>query len=119
MESLSTNSKLAGLRGLDAYRVAIEMYREIDRLLQGKPRVRGVVQLIDAAESVIRNIGEAYPALGADRARRFRIAADEASECGAALDILEIRGLVDTNATRTARELLDRVNAMLWRLSRK
>ncbi len=56
------------------------------------PRSHPSRQLLKAAEAVVLNIAEAYPTFGADRARRFRIAGDEASERGAALDLLQIRG---------------------------
>jgi len=78
------------------------------------PHVAG--QAIKAAESICLNVAEAHPATGADRARRFRIAADEASESGAALDLLEIRGALDGARCRDLRKLLDRERAMLWRL---
>ena len=40
------------------------------------------------------------------------------SECGAALDLLEIRGELAAPAARALRALLDRERAMLHRLSR-
>ena len=109
---------VAGLRGLDAYQVALGFYRAIVGALPRLPRGHVTEQLTRAAESVVLNVAEAHPALGADRARRFRIASDEASECGAALDLLEIRGALDAQTLAGLRALLDRERAMLWRLSR-
>ena len=77
-----------------------------------------VDQLVRAAESILRNIGEGHPTVGADRARRFRIAANEASECAASLDILEVRGEIMRERLEELRGLLDRIRAMLWKLSR-
>jgi len=74
--------------------------------------------LLRAAESVVLNVAEAHPTTGADRARRFRIAGNEASECGAALDLLEIRGDLRAATLSRLRGLLDRERAMLYRLSR-
>ena len=108
----------AGLAGLDAYQVGLEYYRALLGALHGKANSHVAVQAIRAAESICLNVAEAHPATGADRARRFRIAADEASESGAALDLLEIRGVLDAARCRPLRELLDRERAMLWRLSR-
>jgi four helix bundle protein len=109
--------KLAGLAGFDAYQNALAFYRAVVPALRN---TRGHVaeQLLRASESVVLNVAEAYPALGADRARRFRIAADEASECGAALDLLEIRGALSAGPLAELRARLDRERAMLWRLSR-
>ena len=108
----------SGLASLDAYRVAVEFYRLLRQATRGR-RGHVVDQIGRAAESVVLNVAEAYPAIGADRARRFRIAGNEASECFAALDLLEIRGELDTKVLATLRALLDRERAMLWRLGRR
>ena len=107
----------AGLATFDAYAVALQFYKELRKALRGR-RGHVAVQLSDAAESVILNVAEAYPTVGADRARRFRIAENEACECAGALDILEARGELSNNALVVLRDLLDRECAMLWRLSR-
>src|SRR3954464_1768842 len=96
-EASMTDLKLApasprfGLHAFHAYRVAMEFYRELAPALAN---LRGHVvdQLRRAAESVVLNVAEAHPTFGADQKRRFRIACNEASECGAALDLLEVRG---------------------------
>jgi four helix bundle protein len=108
---------MQGLVGFDAYRVALELYRLVLSATKHLPKCE-VDQLVRACESVARNIGEAHPQIGAERARKFRIAFGEASECGAALDLLEIRGALDGRALVELRALLDRQRAMLWRLSR-
>ena len=66
----------------------------------------------------MRNVAEAHAVMGADRARRARVAAAEASECKAALDALEIRGLLGEPVLAELRGLLDRELAMLWRMGR-
>ena len=106
-----------GLFGFDAYQVALEFYRQVCRALRGK---RGHVadQLRRASESIVLNVAEAYPTSGADRARRFQIADNEASESAAALDLLEARGDLAPEVLERLRDLLDRECAMLWRLSR-
>ena len=108
----------AGLEGFDAYRVAREFFRLVVQTTANLPRSRGLHQLLDAAESVMRNVGEAHAVLGADRARRARVAAAEASECWAALDALAIRGSLDEPLLTELRALLDRELAMLWRIGR-
>jgi four helix bundle protein len=111
-------SRLAGLPGLHAYQVALAFYRRVLELLPGWGRGHVQDQLRRASESTVLNIAEAYPALGADRARRFRTAGDEASECGAALDLLEANGVARQSELTELRGLLDRLRAMLWRLGR-
>ncbi len=113
-----TTAARSGLAGLDAYRVAVEFYRHLRQGTRGR-RGHVVEQLLRAAESIVLNVAEAYPAVGADRARRFRIAANEAAECHAALDLMQIRGEVGGSALAMLRDLLDRERAMLWRLSRR
>ena len=106
-----------GLIGLDAYQVALAFYRQLRAATRGR-RGHVIDQIHRAAESVVLNVAEAHPTSGRDRARRFRIAANEASECGAALDLLEIRGDLGATALGPLRQLLDRERAMLYRLSR-
>jgi four helix bundle protein len=108
---------MVGLKGFEAYQVALAVYRLVLAATRDLPR-GAVDQLIRASESVARNIAEAHPQIGAERARKFRIAFGEASECGAAIDLLEIRGALDGRALVELRGLLDRQRAMLWRLSR-
>src|SRR5262245_41458480 len=111
------SSTRGGLAGFDCYTVALTFYREL-RLATRGLRGHVVDQLHRAAESVVLNIAEAHPTTGKDRARRFRIAANEASECGAALDLLEVRAELPPTTMARLRALLDRQRAMLFRLSR-
>ena len=106
-----------GLAGLDAYSNAVTFYEGVRAATRGR-RGHVVDQLQRAAESVALNVAEAHPTTGKDRARRFRIACTEASECSAALDLLEVRGEVSPAALARLRALLDREKAMLYRLSR-
>jgi four helix bundle protein len=108
-----------GLHGLHAYQVALSFYRGCLAATRTIARSHASRQLLKAAESVVLNVAEAHPTFGADRARRFRIASDEASECGAALDLLELRGDLAGASLESLRRLLDRERAMLWRLGRK
>src|SRR5262245_40289786 len=61
-----------GLATFDAYNVAIRFYREVCAAAQS---LRGNVvdHLLASAESVALNVGEAHPAIGPERARKFRI----------------------------------------------
>lgn len=106
-----------GLAGFDAYNNAVQFYRELRAALRER-RGHVVEQVFRAAESVVLNVAEGHPTTGKDRARRFRIACNEASECGAALDLLEVRRDVSPATLVKLRALLDRERAMLYRLSR-
>ena len=112
-----TKTARSGLEGLDVYRVAVEFYRRLRQATRGR-RGHVVEQLHRAAESVVLNVAEAYPAVGADRARRFRIAGSEGGECHAGLDLMEIRGELGGATLAALRALLDRERAMLWRMGR-
>ncbi len=108
----------AGLEGFDAYRVAREFFRLLLKATAHLPRSRGLVQLLEAAESIMRNVGEAHAVMGADKARRARVAAAEAGECWAGLDTLDIRGALEGAVLAELRGLLDRECAMLWKMGR-
>ncbi len=110
--------KKVGLEGFDAYNVSKEFFALVWKSCAGLPESSHKDQIVRAAESILRNIGEAHPILGADRKRRFRLAAGEACECAASLDILEIRGAISAETIAAMRTLLDRIRAMLYRLSR-
>jgi len=108
-----------GLAGLHAYQVAIEFYGLVVDWVEPVYLGHATKQLSKAAESVVCNIGEGYTARGKDRARRFRIAENECSECTVALDLLERRRVLAAYKLARLRNLNDRLRAMLYRLSRK
>src|SRR5436305_10416795 len=108
-----------GLAKLDVYTVSLDFYRSVIAAMPKLPRGHVTDQLRRAAESVVLNVAEAYPAIGADRARRFRIAGNEAAECHAALDLMDIRRELGGAVLAKLRALLDRERAMLWRLGRR
>ena len=74
-------------------------------------------QLRRAASSVALNIAEGNRRTGKDRAHFFRIAAGSAAEVRAALDVARAWGMV--GAAPEAEAELDRVLAMLWRLTHR
>jgi four helix bundle protein len=63
------------------------------------------------------NVSEGNQRRGADRSQCFRIAAGSAAETRTALEVACAWGYVDAQTTHTASELLDRVVAILWRLT--
>jgi four helix bundle protein len=72
-----------------------------------------------AAESVALNVSEARQRAGLDRADLFRRAAGSASELTTALRIARARGYITQADHAAVDATLDRVRAMLWRLTIK
>jgi four helix bundle protein len=70
-----------------------------------------------AGESVALNISEGRMRAGLDRADLYRRAAGSAAELTTALRIARARGYVSAGDVATVEQLLDRVRAMLWRLT--
>ncbi|MCO5169682.1 MAG: four helix bundle protein [Planctomycetes bacterium] len=69
-----------------------------------------------AAQSIALNTAEGNGRQGRDRARHFTYAYGSGRELRAVLAIAEADGQVSAVELAEARELLDRVLAMLWRL---
>ena len=70
-----------------------------------------------AAESVALNISEGRQRAGLDRADLFRRAAGSASELTTALRIARARGYISVAEHGAVDSVLDRVRALLWRLT--
>lgn len=70
-----------------------------------------------AAESIALNTSEARLRAGLDRADLFRRAAGSAAELTTALRIARARGYITAADHAAVDALLDRVRAMLWRLT--
>jgi four helix bundle protein len=87
--------------------------------LRVKRRDRSLAdQLVRAACSIALNIAEAdYSDAGNKRARLFT-AAGSANETRAALRVAVAWGYCEANEAEAARALVDRVIAMLWKLTR-
>ncbi len=70
-----------------------------------------------AAESVALNLSEGAERAGLDRPDFFRRAAGSAAELTTALRIARARGIISAAEYAAVNEPLDRVRAMLWRLT--
>jgi four helix bundle protein len=75
-------------------------------------------QLQRAASSIALNIGEAEYSDPGNRRARFHTAAGSAGETRAAVQVALAWGYVSEAQTERALQQLDRIVAMLWRLSR-
>lgn len=103
----------------DVYEVSLELARSLRPQL---PRLRScdsalATQLMRALASVPLNLSEGRRRAGKDRRHLFRVASGSAAEAKACLDLAEAFGYLEPAALTTVRELLDRVQAMTWRLS--
>ena len=99
----------AALGLVSALRPVLGQLKKSDRALAD--------QLRRATSSVVLNIAEGNRRSGQDRVQFFRIAAGSAAEVRAALEVAAAWGMID--AAPTAEAELDRVLAMLWRLTHR
>ncbi len=99
----------AALGLVAALRPALEELMKSDRSLAD--------QLRRAASSVVLNIAEGNQRTGKDRLHFFRIAAGSAAEVRAALEVARAWGSIADSSAAEAE--LDRVLAMLWRLTHR
>ena len=107
-------------RRLDVYKVTIEFIGATNAIIERLPRGHAylVDQLQRAATSIALNIGEgAGEAKNAEKIRFYRMARRSAFECAAILDVLAAHQLGDATEVRTANNLLQRIGAMLTRMT--
>jgi four helix bundle protein len=103
---------------------ALEMsLKVLERLAHVEARIRLkssslAKQLADASESVALNLGESRLRRDGDRRRHFEIAAGSASEVTVALRIAVAKGYITAADAAEVDLALDRVRAMLYRLTR-
>ena len=103
---------------------ALEVSIEVIRALRGpvakirRHSARLATQIEDAASSVAANVAEGNRRTGRDRLHLFRIAAGSADETRTHLRVAEAWGYVAMDDVDTSLQLLDRVLAMLSRLTR-
>ena len=75
-------------------------------------------QIRRAATSVALNLAEGVRRSGRDKKRAYRIAAAEAQEVRAALEVAVAWGFVDDDAVTSARAIADRVGRVTYALAR-
>lgn len=104
----------------DAYDRSVDLLRTLAPLLATLAATDASLadQLRRAAQSVTLNIAEANRRTLRDRRNRFRIALGSAAEVAACLDVALALRYVDDAAVAAALELVDRVRAMTYRLSK-
>lgn len=106
---------------LDVYQCAIEFVTVSIQILEELPRGQSLLhdQLKRATISIPLNIAEgAGKKTRADCSRYFTSARGSAMECGAVLDICLKMGLINEPTTTRGKKLLERIVAMLTKMSR-
>jgi four helix bundle protein len=99
--------------------VSIELIHLLRPLVERiRRRDRGLAdQIVRAANSIALNIGEADRSQGGNIRSRFHSAAGSASETRTALRVAVAWGYVIAPEAQAAERHLDRVMAMLWKLT--
>ena len=99
--------------------LAVKAAGEVHRLVEKvPPNARDLADRARrAAASVPLNLAEASGRAGRDRLQHHRIALGSSKEATACVQLLSSIGVVDAQRAREALALLDRVNALTWRLS--
>jgi four helix bundle protein len=106
-------------RHFDLYNVALMLItalRPIVERLRQRDRDQAL-QLKKAANSILANVGEGARRQGRDRLHHYTIAAGSAGEVRVQIEAAMAWGDLDQNLTTNALGLLDRVLAMLWRMT--
>ena len=104
---------------LHAHSVALEAIRALRPIVTAVARHDGGLakQMREAASSVVLNIGESQRSDPGNARARLHSAAGSARETRSALELACAWGYVAPSSVEPAEELLDRVAAMLWRLT--
>jgi four helix bundle protein len=107
------------MKRFELYQLAIEMIEAV-RPIHARVRQHDremSVQVKRAASSVPANIAEGARRQGADRLQHYRIAAGSASELRSHIAVAIAWGDLDPAAAGPVLGLLDRILAILWRLT--
>jgi four helix bundle protein len=107
---------------LVAYRVAMELFLEVERLASRLPRGHAELknQVRRAAGAAVRNIAEgANRVHPRDKAARFIVALGEIGECEAALEMAQLLELAPWSNVGRMRRTADRVAALVHGLVRR
>jgi four helix bundle protein len=105
---------------LDVYRCALDFSKMAHQLAERCPPAQKdlVEQLRRAALSIPLNIAEGNGKIGRDCRRFYQIARGSVMECGAIYDVCSILGIVGESEHKEAMILLDRMTAMLTKMTR-
>ncbi len=104
----------------EALEVALEMAAQLRPVLEALARRDRNLedQVRRAAASVVLNLAEGAGRRGKDRVQHYRIAAGSAGETAAGLQLARAWGYLEAGQVEAALARLDRVRAMVWKLTR-
>ncbi len=103
----------------DAHDRSLDLIRSLTSVLRRiRSRNHSLSDQIERSlTSIPLNLAEGRQRAGKDRTHHYRIAAGSAAETGSALQVAEAYGYCTSKDLEPALELLDRVRAMLYRLT--
>ena len=116
----NSHARRFGHHRLDAYRVAVELFLEVESVAAQLPRGHADLkdQMRRSAAATVRHIAEGANRFEPrDKSNRFLLARAECGECDATLEMALLMRLVDGARIERMRSLTDRVAAMVWRLA--
>ena len=104
----------------DAFEITLQLIRSLRDVLAVLDRRDPslALQTRKAAASVALNLREGRRRVGKDRTHLWRVAAGSADEVQAALLVAEAFGYLEAAVVSKPLALVDRVLAMLWRMTR-
>ncbi|MBY0472536.1 four helix bundle protein [bacterium] len=107
------------MAGFEAYNLSLELITALRPILVsvGNQDRDLAEQIRRAASSVPLNLSEGARRIGRDRSHCFRIAAGSAAEVRAAIAVAIGWGYLAEIQVGAANQLVDRLIAMLWRLT--
>ena len=105
---------------LHAHELALHIIATLRRVLPAIRRqdARLATHIRDAASSVALNLGEGARRRGGDRTQLWRVASGSAEEVRSALRVALAWGYLREDAVAEALRRIDRLQAMLWKLTR-
>ena len=103
----------------EALELALELCRNIRLVLGsvGRKDPKLADQIRRATQSVALNLSEGRGRIGKDRVQIWRIAFGSAEEVETALRVAEAMGLLGPADVESVLAILERLHAMLWRLT--
>src|SRR5688572_12885393 len=116
---MNAPTKGASLVKFDALEAALDLLRALMPVIAKIRRQSRseADQLLDAAKSIVRNLGEGSGRLGRDRMQYFAVACGSAREVKSSVRICLATGWITDADLVDARPFLDRVMAMTWKLT--
>ena len=103
----------------DAYEISLQLARSLRPHLKQLRRCDSSLtsQLTRCLTSIPLNLSEGRRRVGKDRIHLFRIAAGSTAEVKACLDTAEALGYIELDDLEHSMALIDRMQAMCWRLT--